>query len=432
MRVLLVSTNRCDFMVPPFPLGLAFVAAGLDGRGHEVDVWDAMFEEDWASSLRQRLRDFRPHVVGLSVRNVDDQDIRSPRFLLEETRDMVSVCREESDATLVAGGPGFSMFASEALSYLGVEYGIVGEGESAFPRLLEALADRGALDRVPGLVWRQDGRVRQSPPELIPQLDDLPHADRQRLDSARYYASRGTASIPNAATVQTKRGCSLSCVYCSTPAIEGRTLRLRSPDRVSDEVEALAEEGQTRVHFIDSVFTNPKEHAQAICQELVRRRLGVRWSCTLNPAFCSADLVRLMKRAGCGLVMVGNESGCDRQLDALRKGFSKRDVERCFEVLEGEGVPYNAFLLLGGPGEDRESIDESVELMRNWAPSQVSVTVGIRLYPGCELTGIAEAQGLLPARADLLTPRFYLAPAIRDWIFDYLTPVVAENPTWVL
>lgn len=432
MRVLLISTNRCDLTVPPFPLGLSYVAAAIDERCHDVEVWDAMFEEDWASSLRRRIGTFDPDVIGLSVRNVDDQDIRSPRFLMEDARDMAAVCRAETQATLVAGGPAVSMFPAEALSYLGVDYGIVGEGESALPLLLDALVGRGSLHSVPGLVRREDGQVRQTAPELIPELDQLPPADRRRFDSARYYAARGTASIPNAATVQTKRGCSLSCVYCSTPALEGRELRLRSPGRVIDEVEALAKQGQTRVHFVDSVFTNPEEHAGAICEELIRRRLEVRWSCTLNPAFCSAGLARLMKRAGCVLVMVGNESGCDRQLAALRKGFTRRDVERCFEALEGEGVPYHAFLLLGGPGEDRESIDESVDLMRSWAPSQVSVTVGIRLYPGCDLTRIAEGEGQLPAGAHLLTPRFYLAPSIRDWIFDYLAPVVAGNPAWVL
>jgi len=431
MRVLLVSTNTCTSMVPPFPVGLAFVAASLSEEGHEVDVWDAMFEEDWPSSLRRRLRGFGPDVVGLSVRNVDDQDFRTPRFLMAEARDMAAVCRNESRAPVVAGGAGFSMFASEALAYLGADYGIVGEGERAFPQLLDTLDSKGAPERVPGLVWRENGVVRKNPFELIADLSALPSPDRRRMDMPQYYEARGTAPIPNVATVQAKRGCTLSCVYCATPAIEGGTIRSRSPDSVADEVEALAEAGHTRIQFVDSVFTNPEQHAEALCREFIRRGLGIQWSCTLNPAFASPDLIRLMKRAGCGLVMVGNESGCDRLLEALRKGFTRADVERCFSLLEAEGVQYNAFLLLGGPGEDRRSLDESIEFMQRWSPSMVSVSVGIRLYPHCDLTRRAREEGVLAASADLLTPRFYLAPAIRNWIFDYLEPIMAERPNWL-
>ena len=91
---------------------------------------------------------------------------------------------------------------------------------------------------------------------------------------------------------------------------------------------------------------------------------------------------------------------------------------------------YSAFLLLGGPGEDRASVRESVELMEGFRPNQVSVTVGVRLYPGCEITRTTEEDGDLPGTTNLLTPRFYLAPAVREWIWDYLEPVMRRNPNW--
>jgi len=431
MRVLLVSTNRADLMVRPFPLGAAYIVASLQAQGHEVDVWDAMFEGDWAASLRQRLRDFRPAVIGLSVRNVDDQEIRGARFLLGEAREMAAACRQESEAVLVAGGAAFSMFPAEALSYLGVDYGIVGEGERAFPQLLAALEAGEDPAGIPGLVWRSDDGVHEAPQEFVQDLDELPVPDRRLLEPARYYESRGTAPIPNVATVQAKRGCPRSCIYCVTRVIEGPTHRLRSPERVVDEVEALAAMGERRIQFVDSLFTNPPEHAEAICKELIRRRVEVGWSCTINPAFAPPDLLRLMKQAGCQLAMVGNEAGCDRQLDALRKGFSKAETARCFSLLESEGIRYNAFLLLGGPGEDRASVDESVEFMQQWSPSLVSVTIGIRIYPRCELAQIAAAEGVLEPGADLLPPRFYLAEPVREWIFGRVDPVVAANDSWM-
>ena len=141
-------------------------------------------------------------------------------------------------------------------------------------------------------------------------------------------------------------------------------------------------------------------------------------------------LLRLMKRAGCALTMIGNESGCTGMLDRLRKDFTRADVERCFSVCESEGIRYNAFLLVGGPGEDRASVEESVELMERFRPSQVSISVGIRLYPGCELTRIAEAEGVLRPGESFLTPKFYLSSKVRDWIWEYLASMMQRHPNW--
>lgn len=430
MRVLLASTNRSQLTVPPFPLGLACVVANTDGQRHEVAVWDAMFQEDWEASLRACLRDFRPDVIGFSVRNVDDQDMRHPRLLVDEVRQMAAVCREEAQARLVLGGSGFGMFPAELLAYVGADFGVVGDGERAFPQLLECLEAGRNPDGVPGVVWLANGRLCGTPPVWEDRLDDLRPADHCRLDVVRYHEARGTAGIPNSVTVQTKRGCPLGCTYCATRAIEGTAIRTRSPIAVVEELERLQAAGVRRIQFVDSIFTNPAWHARAICEEILRRRLNVQWSATLNPAFAGPDLLRLMQRAGCVLAIVGNESGCTRILTALGKGFGKAEVERCFAACQEIGLRYNAFLLLGGPGEDRDSVRESVELLQRFQPALVNVSIGIRLYPGCPLTQLARDEGQLPSGADLLTPRFYLAPAVRDWIFDYMDSIVAQDPRW--
>jgi radical SAM superfamily enzyme YgiQ (UPF0313 family) len=114
----------------------------------------------------------------------------------------------------------------------------------------------------------------------------------------------------------------------------------------------------------------------------------------------------------------------------LRKGFERAEVERCFAACQREGLPYNAFLLLGGPGEDRESVEESIELLERFGANQVTVTVGIRLYPGCELTRLAQREGVITPATDLLRPQFYLATGVRDWIWDCLESVLARQPRW--
>ena len=430
MRVLLAATNRLRAGGPPYPLGVALLAPAAEAAGHHVRVWDAMFQADWRASLRACLRDLQPDVVGLSVRNVDDQEIRNPTFLADDARQMAELCREETNATLVLGGAAASMFPQEMLAYTGAEYAVVGEGERAFPMLLDRLQSHSPVLGLPGAVWLEDGRLRGAPPQWHEPMDDMPLASRDHLDSVGYYNAPGPANAPNPATLQSKRGCPMKCIYCATSAIEGPKIRMRSPRRVVDEIERLAERGFRCVHFVDAVFTNPPHHARAICEELIRRRLDVQWSCTVNPATTSADLVGLMRRAGCSLVMVGNESGSGRILKALRKGFDATAVERAFAACRREGVRYHSFLLVGGPGEDKESVRESVDLMLRHRPDLVYVTVGIRIYPGCELERIAREEGALPRDADMLRPQFYLSPGVRGWIWEYLDPIVSQEPGW--
>ncbi|MFA6109259.1 MAG: cobalamin-dependent protein, partial [Candidatus Latescibacterota bacterium] len=307
MKVLLISTNRLHGGMPPFPLGVACVAAGLTSAGHQVEIWDAMFEADWSQALTARLAAFSPEAIGFSIRNVDDQNPRAPVFFLDEIRGMVALCRERSSAVLVGGGAGFSIFPEAILEYLDLDYGVAGEGEQAFPALLEALAEGRSPAGVPGAVWRDHGRVTMALPDWSVPLDALPPVHRQNLDLARYYGATGSADRPNPITVQSKRGCPLRCAYCSTFAVEGCRIRCREPRQVVDELEWLQGQGYERLHFVDSVFTNPAWHARAICDELLRRRLEVRWSATVSPGQVEPDLLRLMRRAGCVLLLLGNE-----------------------------------------------------------------------------------------------------------------------------
>ena len=140
MRVLLVSANTERIQMPTIPLGLMMVAESCRRSGHEVDFLDLMFRADPKSVLFERIHDFRPEVTGISVRNIDDQSMENPKFLLENVRPLVRWCREAASAPVVLGGAGYSIFPEETLEYLGADMGVQGEGEEAFPLLLDSLA----------------------------------------------------------------------------------------------------------------------------------------------------------------------------------------------------------------------------------------------------------------------------------------------------
>ena len=137
MKILLISANTEQINMPVLPLGLAYVAAAADNQGHTVKMLNLMMQTDTQKAVYGTIADFNPDIIGISVRNIDDQNMENPRFLLETVKDVVTNCREYSDATIVLGGAGYSIFPQATLDFLEADIGVQGEGESSFLTLLE-------------------------------------------------------------------------------------------------------------------------------------------------------------------------------------------------------------------------------------------------------------------------------------------------------
>ena len=275
MRVLLIqaiSTHDCGEVV--FPLGLARLAAVIGGR-HEVRGLDLNFNPFPWPELIRTLDDFRPQVVGVSFRNLDPLAGNLLSFV-PHLKTLAALLKEHMPTVpLVLGGSGFTLFAERLMAEVPeIDLAVAGEAERIFPQLLENL---GGPDKVPGVLWRTGAGLRQKGGIVhCQELDTLPLPDwrifdpRLYLDRNRYVAFMG---------VETKRGCPNSCRYCLYPVLQGRCLRLRSPERVVDELAMLQQEyGICSVHFTDAVVNQPAEHLRAICQEMLKRRLEIGWT----------------------------------------------------------------------------------------------------------------------------------------------------------
>jgi radical SAM superfamily enzyme YgiQ (UPF0313 family) len=202
---------------------------------------------------------------------------------------------------------------------------------------------------------------------------------------------------------------------------------------VADELVSLENDfGLRAALFVDALFNYPPEYALKLCSDIIARRNDLRWVCSLNPRFYDPHLTEAMSRAGCMGVSLGNESGSDEMLAALRKDFSKADAARMIRQIQDSGMRVSCFLLLGGPGETRETVAESIEFLEELAPDQATVTVGIRIYPGCELHGVALREGMISPEQNLLYPAFYLAPAVQDWLWDYMREQCDQHPGWLM
>ncbi len=427
MKVLLISENRTTTHISPFPLGLAFVSSALRRSNHQVVVIDFMFLEDWKETLRATLNDFRPNAIGLSIRNIDNQDMQNPVFFLEDHLEIVAAIRKYSTAPIILGGAGFNIHPARCLEYLGADYGIYGEGEEAFPLLLDSIAGRGT-DRVPGVVWKKDGRIFVNAPRYLTS-DRFVSPSYGDFDLKAYHEAKG--DMPGCINVQSKRGCHMKCIYCSTPLLEGKKCRSLNLHQSVKEMAALYKEKQIRrFYIVDNVFNFPLSQAKKLCREIIAQKMQIGWQAIFNPAFADEELFDLMGKAGCRFISLGNETGNELILKNLRKGFTLANVRKAAKLARANGIRFACFLLLGGPGETRETVMESVKFVEELSPDLVSLKAGIRIYPGTQLETIARNEGMLGSDADLLRPAFYLAPAVREWIRDYLEETAKSHECW--
>jgi len=410
MRVLVISLNRDTSIMPTLPLGAASLCEATERAGHAVRLVDLAAAEDPGEAIEQAIRQFTPEVIGLSLRNIDDQNMHGSKTFLESARLWVDHCRNLSSAPLVLGGAGFSIFPEAALEYLGAEMGIQGEGEAAFVLLLDHLqAGKGRFE-VPGLHLKGAGPKTRARFET--NLDVFP------LPSPSLFTIVDPTDQQLWIPVQTRRGCPMDCSYCSTSSIEGRRIRRRSPRKVVQHLESWSRAGYSRFYFVDNLFNVPASHTRELCRLIREAGLSIQWRCILHPKGLDESLVRELALAGCVEASLGFESGAGPVLERMNKRFTPEEARQGSTLLSENGIRQMGFLLLGGPGESRATAEESLAFADSLPLDTLRITTGLRIYPRTHLAEIAVSEGRISGSDDLLRPRFYCAPDLKEWLRD--------------
>lgn len=426
MRVLLISANTEQVNVPVFPFGLACVATAVQKAGHKVKLINLMNDTDKRLYLDKGIKEFEPDLIGISVRNIDDQSMRDTKFLLEPVKEVVDECRALSKVPIVLGGAGYSIFPQSALDYLGADMGLQGEGEKSLPALLELLEKKEDISNLPGLNLPQ--RRVHNKPEFIKELDDFPWP---RPDDFPWIPPAARENKNSWIPLQTRRGCAMDCSYCSTSTIEGRLLRKHTPDRVIDMLKLYVEAGFERFQFVDNTFNLPPSYAEALCDGIIAAGLKIKWMCILYPSKINERLIEKMAKAGCRGASIGFESCSDKILQGFNKRFSLKEIRETSALMKKAGLYRMGFLLLGGPGETRETVMESLTFVDGLQLESVKVTLGIRIYPYTTLALRAVEDGLVKPEDDLLCPRFYMTPGLEDWLRKKVEEWVKDRPNWM-
>jgi radical SAM superfamily enzyme YgiQ (UPF0313 family) len=417
MRVLLISSNTERINMVTLPLGLGLVAGATRRAGHEVAVVDALREPDPVLAIERSIASFHPDVIGVSIRNVDNQDRKAPRFLLEQVRPLVAACRAASHAPIVLGGAGFSIFPDAVLRYLDADLGVRGDGEAVFPELIRRIEAGEDPSSTPGV--HVAGRTDAPEPSFSEELSGMPQWD-ELLETV---ADPATPDLW--VPVQSRRGCPNDCSYCSTAQIQGRRIRMRPASEVADHVARLAATGYRRAYFVDNSFNIPEPYALELCRALRWCGPGLEWRCIVYPQHLGEALAAAMADAGCVEVSLGFESGSPAVLREMNKRFTPRDVREVSDRLASHGIRRIGFLLLGGPGETRETVEESLAFASSLHLDTLRITVGMRIYPATPLVRRAIEEGIVRPDNDLLLPTFYLAPGLEPWIHERIRGLAA-------
>lgn len=373
---------------------------------------DLCFADDPIAAVREFLAHSVPDVVAVGLRNLQNNEY-SEQGVSSNQRYYQSVfkaIRETTPSPLVVGGGGFSVAPERLMQSLKPDFGIMGEGEVSFPVLLDLLRDRKTnFSDVPSLWYFKGETLECSLPSSVPiDLSRLPFPQRGAADP-RYYES-GIESV------QTKRGCSLSCDYCTYPLIEGRSYRLKDPEAVVEEMMACEHLNPLIKHFfiVDSVFNIPATHAKAICREMIRKGFHTPWTCYANPLSFDEELANLMSAAGCAGMEVGSDSGSTIILKRLRKGFTTDRIEMLRQLAASRNLKDCHTFILGTPGETMEDVRETLRFVD-------------RLDPFAAVFMIWSDDGALVS-----SKKERDKVSMRSGICDELRSAAKTHPTWVV
>lgn len=405
-RVFLISANTTEEPLAVYPLGMALVAAALEGQGHGVRQFDRLYDREaggcednncGGNRLSQALENFNPDIVGISVRNIDNVDSLSvaDNWYLSRIKGLVAEIRSCCGAPVVLGGPAVSIMPEAILEYTGADHCVVGEGEAAFDLLIREILEGKNPPRITGPLKE---RIRTE--EFVSPCYEA--------GLVEFYMDRS-----GMANYQTKRGCPFGCNYCSYPVIEGRQFRYQDPSFVVENLARLRRDfGVDSIFFTDSVFNDPSGHYLEVAEAMARADLGVRWAAYFRPDEIASQDLALLKRSGLYAMEVGSDAACDATLTGIGKSFGFDRVMAFNEACREAEIPCAHFFMFGGPGETPETVGEGLANIEGLRHTVVSAFSGIRILPGTGLAKIAADQGMIPEDDDLLLPRFYISPEV--------------------
>ncbi len=377
-RALLIQPPSGGKTITEFPLNLAHLAAALEAAGHQVRCLDmtAPYGRRQWSDLAREVADFEPHLIGLTL-YID--------YILDKYA-FIGRLKREFSRPVIVGGPHASCLPEEALRF-GADCVCVGEGERTIVEYADRIMGDGRFDQVPGLVFKQNGRlVRTEPRAPIKDLDDLPFPAYDHFP-VRDYAGTDDPNFHRLFwSMFTSRGCPFNCIYCVSRKVFDNRWRMRSAENIFAEIEFLARRyGVTHVAFQDDEPMINQKRILELCDLLLTADLGVKISCRGRIDSVRADVLSRMRQAGFYFMAFGTESGDDDTLKRINKKYRRHQMAAGFQEIVRSGFTrINVSILSGFPWEGDTHYQNDLGMLRS-IPRELEFSVGVATvipYPG--------------------------------------------------
>ncbi|MCK5043525.1 radical SAM protein [Candidatus Pacearchaeota archaeon] len=389
------------------PLGLAYIAAYLEKQGHKPEILDCMayyeeVEKQENGSYRiglsekeiiKKIKNFNPDIVGVSC---------SFSIYEKDSTRIARLVKQNSEALVVFGGAHSSANPDSVLKNKEVDMIVKGEGEVVFSNIAKSFKDKKKKSSIPGTIIRNNyNKIKiNKPAEFIKNLDEIPFPARHLLPMEKYlsHPQNSIANMKGPTTeIITSRGCPFNCIFCSIHTVWGRKWRARSAKNVVDELEHLYQKyGIKEFRFFDDNLTWDKKRIIEICDEIIKRKLNIKWD-TPNGvviATLNEEVLRKMKRAGYYKIIMGIESGSEKTLKFMRKPISLKHAKKIISLCNKIGIWTWSTFVIGFPDETKEEIQKTIDFAKKSGLNFATFYIA-QPYPGTEMYDIYEKKGLL-------------------------------------
>jgi anaerobic magnesium-protoporphyrin IX monomethyl ester cyclase len=362
------------------PLNLALIGSILEKAGHDVFIIDGQYEGLPPAKLAAKAVEKNPVLVGFTA--------TSPFYGHQKL--CAEAIKKISPSTLtVVGGPHVSIVKNEALADC-FDYGFVGEVETTFPALLRALEEGSDVGAIKGLLYRKDGEVVfTGDPQWADNLDELPLPARHLLPTKRYRLGTLKGRLPFT-SIQTTRGCPWKCIFCASEDLRTTLIRRRSPKSIVAEMKEVVETwGVRHFYIVDDVLTLHEEHILEICDLIKQEGLQITFEGSTRANLINAPAVKRMAEAGLIRLSFGLETVDTEMRKTMKKKVPLQHYVTANKILNDHGVEAMNSVMIGLPGETRETINKTLDFLANTREvKQANLAIAVP-YPGTELHQMA-------------------------------------------
>ena len=357
-----------------YSLGICYLGAVLEKNNHLVTLFDFfsiplnLIEK----TFFDKILEITPHIIGFSMLTMN----RTSSFHL-----INKIKKNFPNIKIIVGGVHCSTLYEQILLNYPVDVVCTGEGEAIINDIVENIDNIDKLKKIKGIAIKFNNRIiKNAPTELITDLDSLPFPKHDSFLNEN----------SNVAYISTSRGCVGDCTFCSTRQYWGCNWRARNPKKVVDEIEYLIGKFPKLkyIWFYDDTFTLNNKRVIEFCDELIKRRIKINWICGGRVHPISFEMLQSMKKAGCKVIMYGIESGSEKILRSMKKFITRKQIIHAFTLTRNAGINAGACLLVGLPGENDITVNETIDLLKkiNYAAPSVGI---LELYPNTQIYKIA-------------------------------------------